>query len=199
MFTGVIRARGVVVSLRRALSPRLVLRVAGLRARVGDSVAVDGVCLTVARRAGLPAGQAGARLTFDLLAETLRATTLGRRRPGDRVNLEPALRLGDPVGGHWVLGHVDGVGRLVRRRPTAAGLAVVIAAPPSLRRYLAPKGAIAVDGVSLTLGPRRPGRTFTVFLIPQTVAATTLARKQPGDLVNLEADPIARYVVDAAR
>ena len=186
MFTGLIRHRGIVESFRRRPSPRLVVRAPGLWARRGDSLAVDGVCLTVTRRAG-------ARLTFDLLAETLRVTTLGRRRPGDRVNLEPALRVGDAVGGHWVLGHVDGLGRVIRRQPTSAGLTLTIAAPPAVRRYLAPKGAVAVDGVSLTVGPRLSRRRFTVFLIPHTAAATTLGARHPGDTVNLEVDPIARY------
>lgn len=186
MFTGLIRHRGTIEAVRRPPAPRLVLQAPGLRLRRGDSVAVDGVCLTVARRSG-------ARLTFDLLAETLRVTTLGRRRPGDRVNLEPALRVGDTVGGHWVLGHVDGVGRVVGRRATSAGLALTIAAPPAVRRYLAPKGAVAVDGVSLAVGPRLTRGGFTVFLIPHTAAATTLGSRRPGDTVNLEIDPIARY------
>ncbi|OGX38519.1 MAG: riboflavin synthase subunit alpha [Omnitrophica WOR_2 bacterium RIFCSPHIGHO2_02_FULL_68_15] len=186
MFTGMIRHRGVVDALRLTPSPRLVLRAPGLRARRGDSVAVDGVCLTVTRRVG-------PRLTFDLLAETLRVTTLGRRRPGDRVNLEPALRLGDALGGHWVLGHVDGVGRVTRRVPSTGGLTVTITAPPAVRRLLAPKGSIAVDGVSLTVGPRMAAGAFAVFLIPHTAAATTLGTRRPGDLVNLEGDPIARY------
>ncbi len=192
MFTGIIRQRGVVEAVRQQPAPRLVLRVPGLRARRGDSVAVDGVCLTVTRRAG-------ARFTFDLLAETLRVTTLGRRRPGDRVNVEPALRVGDTVGGHWVLGHVDGVGRVAHRQPTPAGLTLTITAPPAVRRYLAPKGSVAVDGVSLTIGPRLTRGGFTVFLIPHTAAVTTLGSRRPGDPVNLEVDPIARYAIDAVR
>lgn len=186
MFTGLIRHRGTVAEIQRRPSPRLVLRAPGLRVRRGDSLAVDGVCLTVTRRTG-------PRVTFDLLAETLRVTTLGRRRPGDPVNVEPALRVGDAVGGHWVFGHVDGVGRVLRRSPGSAGLTVTIAAPPAVRRYLAPKGAVAVDGVSLTVGPRLTRQGFTVFLIPHTAAATTLGTRRPGDVVNLEVDPIARY------
>lgn len=202
MFTGIIRHHGVVDALQVTPSPMLVLRVPGLRARRGDSVAVDGVCLTVTRRTGpaTPRGAgpaeprgAGPRLTFDLLAETLRVTTLGRRRPGDRVNVEPALRVGDTLGGHWVLGHVDGVGRVVRRASSPGGLTLTIAAPAAVRRLLAPKGSIAVDGVSVTVGPRVARGTFTVFLIPHTAAVTTLGTRRPGDLVNLESDPIARY------
>lgn len=194
MFTGIIRHRGVVEALRVTPSPMLVLRVPGLRARRGDSVAVDGVCLTVTRRTG-PATLRGAgpRLTFDLLAETLRVTTLGRRRSGGRVNVEPALRVGDALSGHWVLGHVDGVGRVVRRASSPGGLTLTITAPRPVRRCLAPKGSIAVDGVSLTVGPRVTRGAFTVFLIPHTAAVTTLGTRRPGDLVNLESDPIARY------
>lgn len=195
MFTGLVRTQGIVESLRRSPSPQLVVRSNTLRPKVGDSVAVDGVCLTVARRAA-------GRLTFDLLAETLRATTLGRCRPGDHVNLEPALRMGDPVGGHWVLGHVDGVGTVVRRAQGKAGLALTVAVPKRLRRYLAPKGAVTIDGVSLTIAPQRSRVGFTVFLIPHTARATTLGAKRPGDPVNLEADPIARYAaaaIDAVR
>lgn len=186
MFTGIIRTMGRVVSLTTRPPARLVVAARRLRGRRGDSVAVDGVCLTVARRQG-------GRLTFDLLGETLRVTTVGARRPGDLVNLEPALTLGDSVGGHWVLGHVDGVGRVVGRRQTPSGVLLAIAPPPALRRYLAPKGAVAVDGVSLTLGPKPPRGALAVHLVPVTLAETTLGRRRVGDRVNLEVDPMARY------
>lgn len=192
MFTGLIQSHGTVVAMTRRPRPRLVLTAPRLRVRRGDSVAVDGVCLTVAAR---PSSRC--RLVFDLLEETLRATTLGRRRPGDRVNLEPALRVGDPLGGHLVLGHVDGVGRLLRRRQTAGGVLLTIAVPSAIRPYLAPKGSLAVDGVSLTMAPAFTKTTCAVFLIPQTAATTTLGARRLGDVVNLEVDPIARYVVAA--
>jgi len=195
MFTGIIRHRGTVVSLTRLPSQRLVVTVPRLTARRGDSVAVDGVCLTVA-------GHREGGLVFDLLGETLRTTTLGARRPGDRVNVEPALKAGGVIGGHLVLGHVDAVGRVVRRRRAPAGIALTIAAPRAVRRYLAPKGAVAVDGVSVTLDARVTRGEFTIHLIPHTAAVTTLGSREPGDRVNLEADPIARYVVavvDGAR
>lgn len=178
------------MALEQRPRPRLVVQAPRLTVRRSDNVAVDGVCLTVA-------GRRRGALVFDLLGETLRVTTLGRRRPGDRVNLEPALRVGDPVGGHFVLGHVDGVGQVVGRRQTAAGIVLTVAAPAAVRPSLAPKGAITVDGVSLTVGPRVARGQFTVHLIPETVAQTTLGARRPGDRVNLEVDPLARYAATA--
>src|SRR3989338_7444153 len=152
MFTGIIRHRGAVEQMTRSPSPRLVIRARGLRARRGDSVAVDGVCLTVAARSS-------GRLVFDLLGETLRATTLAYRKLGDRVNLEPSLRLGDQVGGHWVMGHVDGVGTVERVTRTSAGLTMVIRVPKLIRGYLAPQGGVWGEGAGGGAGPggRRPG------------------------------------------
>ena len=195
MFTGIIRQQGIVVSLTRSRRPQLVVAVRGIRTsrafRRGDSVAVDGICLTVVRCARQ-------HVTFDLLPETLRATTLGVRRAGDRVNLEPSLRMGDQISGHWVMGHVDGIGRVVRRRRGSSWIALVIEVPVAFRPYVAPKGSVAVDGVSLTVGPRVAQSAFTIFLIPHTTAATTLGARRPGDVVNLEADPMARYAVATA-
>lgn len=176
--------------MRRKPSPQMIVEIPRLAARRGDSLAINGVCLTVAVRSR-------SLFTFDLLAETLRSTTFGSHRPGDRVNVEPALKVGDPLGGHLVLGHVDGVGRVVARRSSPSGLALTMRAPLGIRRYLAPKGAIAVDGVSLTVGPRIARGRFTVHLIPETVAQTTLGARRPGDSVNLEVDPIARYAAAA--
>lgn len=154
--------------------------------RLGDSIAVDGACLTVvhiARRL----------FAVDCMAETLATTTLGSRRAGDPVNLERALALGDRLGGHLVLGHVDGVGevREVARRGIAWELGVAF--PDALRPYLAPKGSVAVDGVSLTI-TRVDGSEFGLGIIPHTLAETTLRTVQPGRRVNLEADVLARYV-----
>ena len=190
MFTGIIRHRGTVVSLVRWPRARLIVRIPRLRARRSDSVAVDGVCLTVA-------SHVRATYHFDLLGETLRVTTLGQRRPGDRVNIEPSLRAGDRVGGHLVLGHIDGVGRVVRRRATARGLALTVAVPAALRRFLVPKGAVALDGISLTVAPGSMKATCTVLVIPHTAAVTTLGTRQVGEALNLEVDPLARYAVAA--
>lgn len=216
MFTGIIRHHGTVVSVIRSPHARLVVAIPRLLARGGlpravrrgDSVAVNGICLTVTQV------QRG-RVAFDLLAETWRATTIGSWRAGDRVHVEPALRVGDQVGGHWVMGHVDGVGRVLRHHSGPGGITLTIAAPPTVRPSLAPKGAIAVDGVSLTVGPRLSrvvwrglsrvvwrGLTraaFTVFLVPHTAAATGLGARRPGDRVNLEMDPMARYCLGRRR
>ncbi len=195
MFTGIIRHRGTIVSLVRRPRARLVVRIPRLQARRGDSIAVDGVCLTVE-------GRARGVYRFDLLGETLRVTTLSQRRPGDRVNIEPSLRAGDRLGGHLVLGHVDGVGRLVRRRATTRGLALTVEIPAALRPFLVPKGAVTLDGVSLTVAPGSTKTTRTILLIPHTAAVTTLGARQVGAALNLEVDPLARYaaaVIDAVR
>ncbi len=191
MFTGIIRAVGIVEVAASGPHSHLVVRSRRrLTARAGDSVAVHGVCLTVTRTHR-------GRLHFDMVEETRRATTLGHYRAGARVNLESALVVGDSVGGHWVLGHVDGVGRVVGRRQTPTGVSLTIAPPAFLRRFLAPKGAITVDGVSLTVGPGITRGAFTVHLVPYTLGHTTLGALRRGDRVNLEVDPLARYVVAA--
>jgi riboflavin synthase len=149
----------------------------GVRAAVGDSVAVDGVCLTVV---DAPDG----RLAFDVVQETL-----DRTKPfGEDVNLEEALRAGEPLGGHYVQGHVDGVGMA-----RATGDTVWIDTPPGLLRYVVEKGSIAVDGVSLTVAAL-DDRGFAVALVPHTLEVTTLGRLEPGDRVNLEVDILAKYV-----
>jgi len=153
---------------------------------LGGSVAVDGVCLTVVARRRR-------RFEADLGPETLALTTLGERRTGDRVHLERPLRAGDPLGGHLVAGHVDGVGRVARARALGDALELRIAAPAAIAGYLAPKGSVAVDGVSLTVN-RVQGATFSVTLIPHTLAVTKLGGLRPGDRVNLEADLLAKHV-----
>lgn len=184
MFTGIVRRIGKVTRSRNGR-----LRVACSLGKTprGSSVAVDGVCLTVTRR--------GARgLEFDMSPETLRLTRLGRLKSGERVNLEPALRAGDGVGGHWVAGHVDCVANVLRARPARDGSVTLrVRLPPGLRGLIARKGSIAVDGVSLTV--TRVGRgSFETVLIPHTLRRTTLACKRAGALVHLEADLVARYV-----
>jgi len=195
MFTGIIRQLGTVDSFR---GPRLRVR-ARLGARgagelgkpaLGASIAVSGVCLTVVKRSA-------AVLDFDVSAETLRLTTLGDLEPGAPVNLEPSLRLSDFIGGHLVSGHVDARARVleVERLPNAfTRLAVELPAP--LRKLVAYKGSIAVDGVSLTV-TRVSNRSFETVLIPETLSRTTLGTAKPGSRVNLEADVLARYAARA--
>jgi riboflavin synthase len=161
------------------------------RLAVGESVAVNGACLTVAARNGH-------RFTVDVSPETLRRTTLGWLPLGTRVNLERALRLGDRIGGHIVQGHVDAVGRLEAIRPEGEWVLYRFSAPAALAPYLVEKGAIAVDGVSLTVFRcRRAG--FSVALIPHTLRATTLGERRPGDRVNLEADILLKHIAALVR
>ena len=190
MFTGIVEELGVVVAVEpladqaARVSIRGPLVVAG--AGPGDSIAVDGVCLTVAERTEQV-------FTADVMAETLRRTTLGGLAPGRPVNLERPVTLATRLGGHLVQGHVDGVGVIEARTPSEHWEVVEISLPESLSRYVVGKGSIAVDGVSLTVVEAAGGR-FTVSLIPTTLAATTLGGKRVGDLVNLEVDVIAKYV-----
>ncbi|WP_298330128.1 riboflavin synthase, partial [Haloactinopolyspora sp.] len=152
----------------------------------GASIAVDGVCLTVV-------DVDDDRFTVDVMRETFDRTTLGRREPGDRVNLERAVRASDRLGGHIVQGHVDGVGTVLSRTPGHRWDVVRIEAPPELMRYVAEKGSVAVDGVSLTVSAVATD-WFEVSLIPTTLELTTLGRRRPGDVVNLEVDVVAKYV-----
>ena len=189
MFTGIVETTGRVAQRARR-GPGARLTIAGARGlsrlALGESIAVNGACLTVSARRG--------RLfAVDVSPETLRRTTLGRLVPRARVNLERALRVGDRLGGHVVLGHVDGVGTLDAIRPDADWTEYRFSAPASLARYLVEKGSIAVDGVSLTVFACR-GRRFTVALIPHTLARTTLGERRPGDPVNLEADVLMKHV-----
>lgn len=194
MFTGIIQAVGRVAALEpRGGDVRLHLDAAALAERVakarlasGESVAINGVCLTVLEP------EAG-RLTFDVSRETLDRTTLGDLVAGSAVNLEAALCVGDPLGGHIVSGHVDGVARVVETHAEARSLRVRVAVPAELALYLAPKGSVALDGVSLTVN-EVDGAVFGVNLIPHTVAQTTFGGLAVGRRLNLEVDTIARYV-----
>jgi riboflavin synthase len=178
VFTGLVREVGRVASFDDG---RLVVE-AATTAELGDSVAVDGVCLTVV-------DTHGGALAFDVVPETLSRV----KAFGEHVNLEPALRAGDPLGGHYVQGHVDGVGRVAAVEPEQDGARLRVEPPAELLRYLVEKGSVAIDGVSLTVAG--VGETaFEVALIPHTLAATTLSRLEPGDSVNLEADVLAKYV-----
>ena len=195
MFTGIVTHRGRIESLEPA-GPDGLLRLAIVTDPpiaplvVGDSVALDGCCLTVTTLEG------GA-MTFDAIPETLRKTTLGDREVGDVVNLESAMRMGDALGGHWVQGHVDGVGTVRAIDVKGEDWQMSISLPAELRGDMLPKGSVTVDGVSLTVGEvwEADGEEcFNVYLIPHTLAVTSLGAKQVGDRVNLEGDVMGRWV-----
>jgi riboflavin synthase len=193
VFTGIIEELGEVVAVQsQDDSAVLVVRASLVANDVahGASVAVNGVCLTVV-------GAAGARLSFDVMAETLKRSVIGSLRPGERVNLERAVRAEGRLDGHIVQGHVDGTGVLISRTPGEAWDLVRFGMPADLARYVAEKGSIAVDGVSLTV-TSVGNDWFEVGLIPETLRATTLGAKQPGDPVNLEVDVLAKYVARLA-
>lgn len=201
VFTGIVEELGEVVTVERAEdSARLTVRgpLVTAGATAGDSIAVNGVCVTVT-------GTTDGTFCADVMGETLRRSSLGELASGSEVNLERPLRLEDRLGGHLVQGHVDAVGKILQRgrgaSPAAHWDVVRISVPPHLAPYVVEKGSIAVDGVSLTIsalgtGPDEAGQAdwIEVSLIPETLARTTLGRKQPGDPVNLEADVIAKYV-----
>jgi riboflavin synthase len=193
MFTGIVEALGVVESIQRVeLNQAPVVRLVVVTdldveaLPIGASIAVDGVCLTIVERAV-------GHFAADLGPETLALTTLGSLERGSRVHLERPLKLGDPLGGHLVLGHVDEMGTVVSRRAVASALELEISAPAQVARFLAAKGSIAVDGVSLTVNTV-VGEVFSVTLIPHTLEATKLGDKQVGDTVNLEADMIVKHI-----
>ncbi len=189
MFTGIVREVGEVVALEGgAEGVRLAIRApqTASRSAVGDSVAVDGVCLTVV-------DGDGETLAFEAVPETLARTTLGGLEEGAAVNVEPALRAGEPLGGHIVQGHVDGVGRVRSVEPEGDGVRMEIECGPELLRYCVRKGSVAVQGTSLTVAALGE-EGFAVALIPHTLAATTLGRLRAGDAVNLEVDVLAKHV-----
>jgi len=182
VFTGIVRERGRVASFD---GTRLVLETP-LQAAVGDSIAVDGVCLTVV------AGDDDT-LSFDVVPETLSRSTLGRLEPGAVTNVEAALRVGEELGGHMVQGHVDGVGRVREVEPEGDGRRVWIEAPLEVLRYCVEKGSITVSGVSLTVAGLIED-AFAVALVPHTLRETTLGELETGDEVNIEVDVIGKYV-----
>lgn len=191
MFSGLIEYRGAVVELdpRAGGGATLAVRCEGVqmqRPEPKDSIAIDGVCLTAT-------AIEGEIIRFDVIPETLACSTLGERARGELVNVEYALRAGDRLGGHLVYGHVDATARVLLRTPEGQGERLRFEAPALISRMIAPKGFVALDGVSLTVAAVEEG-WFEVALIPETLARTTLGARLPGSRVNLEVDPIARYV-----
>jgi riboflavin synthase len=195
VFTGIVEELGQVVALERGAEPaRLTVRGPEVTAdaRRGDSIAINGVCLTVT-------GTSDGQFSADVMGETLDRSSLGALVSGAPVNLERPMRPDGRLGGHIVQGHVDGTGVIAARRPEDGWEVVRISMPPDLARYVIQKGSVSVDGVSLTVSalsaPDAPGQPwFEVSLIPETLRRTTLGRRQPGELVNLEVDMIAKYV-----
>lgn len=194
MFTGLVEEMGTVRErVPSAAGARMVIACDLVRdgLALGDSVAVNGACLTVV-------DLLDGAFAVDCVEETLRRTSVGDREPGDRVNLERAMRVGARLGGHIVQGHVDGTGTVRQVTPEGDGVLMSIAAPDAVLRYVVEKGSITVDGVSLTVASREADG-FTIALIPHTMAATTLAPDAVGRRVNLEADVVAKYVEALAR
>jgi len=194
MFTGLVREIGTIrkleprdgnggSDLRLAIGFRDIDR---SRLGLGASICVDGVCLTVA-------ALGADNFTADVSGETLRVTTLGGKTAGARVNLEPSLRVGDELGGHWVSGHVDGLAKVLALDRDARSLRVLLDAPPGLARYIARKGSVTLDGVSLTVN-EVDGVNFSINLIPHTLEVTTLGSLAKGSRLNLEIDVLARYI-----
>jgi riboflavin synthase len=190
VFTGIVREVGRVVAAEGGLDDGAVLVVDAPETapgvEIGGSVAIDGVCLTVER-------VAGSQLRFHAVPETLARTTLARLAPSDAVNIEPALRAGEPLGGHYVQGHVDGVGTVRSVEAAGAGLRLAVSVPAALLRYCVEKGSITVDGVSLTVAALAADE-IEIALVPHTLATTTLGTVAPGREVNLEVDVLAKHV-----
>ncbi len=190
MFTGIIEQKGIVKAIRRPKNLIVMDVDAGVLAKqikLGDSVAVNGGCLTVAAKKGQV-------VSFDLMKETIEKTSLKGLKAGDGVNIELALKADSRFGGHFVTGHVDEVGTIksIERRPNWVAMTITVS--KANRKFLVPKGSITIDGISLTVG--RIGKTdFTVFLIPYTLKITNLGAKKPGDPVNLETDILAKYIL----
>jgi riboflavin synthase len=191
MFTGIVAELGEVVGIeQRGDAARLTIRGSTEGVSPGDSIAVNGVCLTVT-------GILDGTFTADVMGETLDRSGLGALTPGAPVNLEQSVRLADRLGGHLVQGHVDGTGAIISRSPAERWDQVRISLPAGISRYVVHKGSIAVDGISLTvsaLGPPGGETWFEVCLIPETLKRTTMGARQPGEVVNLEVDVIAKYV-----
>jgi riboflavin synthase len=189
MFSGIVSSQGTIVKIHPTKKRiQLIIHVPAkiAKARLGDSIAVNGCCLTVAAKRGT-------NISFDVLKETWKLTTFQYLQVGGKVNLESSLAVGDLLGGHFVSGHIDGIGRVVERKTKGTDVYLKVAAPASIKKMLAYKGSISLDGVSLTVASVK-GKEFGVWLIPHTMKITTLGCKREGDYVNLEADLLAKYV-----
>lgn len=189
MFTGIIEETGVIRTWKSApKGAELVVSAAKVLAdmKIGDSIAVNGVCLTVT-------SCSGKNFTCDVSSESIARTSFAKLGPGAMVNLERPLAVGSRMGGHFVLGHVDGMGTLISAARSGEGSMMIFGFPSELERYLVYKGSIAVDGISLTLASLESD-SFTVAVIPQTLKTTTLGRLKPGDPVNLEVDVLGKYI-----
>jgi len=190
VFTGIVETIGIV---EKASSSELRIRSVAFAERApkaGDSIAINGVCLTVTAHDGEHAA-------FDLSTETIRRTNLGQLRSGAEVNVERALRAGDEIAGHFVLGHVDAVAEILRCEAQEATLRIEVSIPEEVRGLVVPKGSVALDGISLTVGEVK-AESFAAYLIPHTISQTTFHSLQPGRLVNVEADCLARYARSAS-
>lgn len=189
MFTGIIEEIGTIARIRKGTASA-VLEIQAKTVlegtKIGDSIAVNGICLTVT-------GMHSGKFTADVMAETLRRSSLGDLQQGSQVNLERAMAADGRFGGHIVSGHIDGTGRIVMVAPEDVAVWVEIEASESLLRYIVEKGSIAIDGISLTVA-KLTGQGFAVSLIPHTGAETTLLHRKPGDIVNLENDIVGKYV-----
>lgn len=197
MFTGIVEETGTVVAItpaETAIQLTVQARLCAGGVKLGDSIAVNGCCLTVTK---IIRAKAGTRLRFDLLRETWERTNLSTAEPGSSVNLERALAVGDRLGGHFVTGHVDATGEITRWERSGTDHVLEISATKELRPYLVFKGSVAVDGISLTVaGVTRNG--FRVWIIPHTLALTALRERKVGDRVNLEGDLLGKYALAKA-
>ncbi len=193
MFTGIVEEAGTIERIRRterSTSLEVRARTCARGVKVGDSVAVNGCCLTVVN---VSRGARGGLLRFDLLEETWQRTSFARLGEGSLVNLERSLRATDRLGGHFVTGHIDGTGEIVRWEPAGADRVLEVRPPRELMKYLVEKGSVALDGMSLTVAEVK-ARTFVIWIIPHTLEVTNLRERRAGDLVNLEADLLGKYV-----
>ncbi|MBX7148056.1 riboflavin synthase [bacterium] len=188
MFTGLVECSAKIVDIikisdgaRLVIKPKIPLK----KVVLGESVAIDGCCLTVIKK--------GATLTFDVSDESIRQTKIKTYQKGTMVNLERAMRAGDRLGGHFVLGHVDGVGKITSIKRNDTSLEITLEAPAGVSEYLIPKGSVTIDGISLTVSGLKKNK-FKVYIIPHTEKITNLGERKVGDLVNMEADMLGKYV-----
>jgi riboflavin synthase len=192
MFTGLVKELGIIVDIRQAGGINKIMvkaeSISGI-VKIGDSVAINGTCLTVTEKKG-------GMISFDAVNETMKRTTLGMLKSGDAVNLEDSLKAGDPLGGHFVLGHIDCVSRILSVKKSSDNVELDIAIPKESAALVVGKGSIAIDGISLTVGEAGPDKV-KLFIIPHTFAVTTLNNKKPGDSVNVEFDVLGKYILRA--